>query len=69
MSLHIIQHSIRESILCHSSAGQYGYGTAKPYAFSELLSTSAFVPQREQHIAFNAMQTASFVLSKTKMAT
>ena len=47
---------MRRNILSHSGAWQYGYGTAKPYAFSELLSTSVLVPQREQHIAFNAMQ-------------
>lgn len=43
-------------ILSHHTSGQYGYGTAKPYAFNELLSPSALIPQREQHITFNAMQ-------------
>ncbi len=44
------------NILSHSTAGQYGYGTAKPYAFNELLTASALIPAREQHISFNAMQ-------------
>ena len=44
------------NILSHSTAGQYGYGTAKPYAFNELLTASPLIPAREQHISFNAMQ-------------
>ena len=43
------------NILSHSTAGQYGYGTAKPYAFNELLTASPLIPAREQHIVFNAI--------------
>ena len=35
---------------------QLGQTSQSPYAFNELLSPSALIPQREQHIAFNAMQ-------------
>ncbi len=44
------------NILSHSTAGQYGYGAAKPYAFNDLLTASPLIPAREQHISFNAMQ-------------
>lgn len=49
------------NILSQGDAGQLGYGTTRPYAFSELLSPSTIVPQREQHIAFNAMQRADTI--------
>ncbi|MBQ7205215.1 MAG: hypothetical protein IJS04_05155, partial [Muribaculaceae bacterium] len=42
------------NITSHSTSGQYGYGTARPYAFNELMSPSPLIPQRDQHISFNA---------------
>lgn len=57
------------NITTHHTAGQYGYGTAKPYAFNELMTPSSLIPQREQHISFNAMQQPDTIREGSYIAT
>ncbi len=57
------------NITTHHTAGQYGYGTARPYAFNELMTPSSLIPQREQHISFNAMQQPDTIREGSYIAT
>ncbi len=57
------------NITSHHTAGQYGYGTSKPYAFNELMTPSSLIPQREQHISFNAMQQPDTIREGSYIAT
>ena len=57
------------NILSQTNAGQYGYGTARPYAFNELMSPSPLIPLRDQHISFNAMQRPDTIREGNYVAT
>lgn len=63
------------NITSHHTSGQYTYGfnngngTSQPYAFSELSSPSSLIPQREQHISYNAMQQPDTIREGSYLAT
>ena len=63
------------NITSHHTSGQYSYGfnngngVLQPYSFSELSSPSSLIPQREQHISFNAMQLPDTIREGSYIAT
>ena len=44
------------NILSGTDMGQLSYGVQRPYAFNALLTGSPLIPEREQHVSYNAMQ-------------
>lgn len=64
-----ISYDGKGNMLERTDAGQYGYSASLPYAMSELSSSAASVPLRDQYLHYNAMQLPDTIIENCDTAT